>query len=282
MRFLNRIVWIVIFVLLFIDADESLVRPYLNQGTKTLEKKYPWLYEKMEDILMNKKNIEAYLLESAYFKRLGDLNGDGIDELYLHSNSRCGASICNYRVYEIDVKNRTLREIFDAYNDSETTKIGNKLSSGWRTISIKQCWGASDCHDYTFLYDADKKHYINADNVICNDDTMSNAVYSNCIIDNSIILEERLNHTYQKFLDSQDDKIYRQKIEKSQIIWKKYRKAQLDMAFPHADNPKYFWTGFNACFYSYKNKLTCKRIEEIKGWKKWIELSGCKSFDTTK
>lgn len=99
----RKILGIIVVFSVFMNAYEPL-RPYLNQGTKVLEKKYPWLYEKMDDILMNKENAEAYASESGYFKLLADLNGDGIDEVYLQSSGRCGASICNYRVYEIDVK----------------------------------------------------------------------------------------------------------------------------------------------------------------------------------
>ena len=262
-------------------ADLHLERPYLNQGTKALETKYPWLYEKMDDILMNKENVEAYASDSAYFKLLGDLNGDGIDEVYLHSSGRCGASICNYRVYEIDVKNKKLREIFDAYNNFETTQIGSTLSTGWKSIFLEQCWGATNCHGNTFVYDTQKKYYVNVDDVFCDDDKMCNATYSNCIMDYSIVLEPRLNRSYKLFLENQEDKVYKKKIEKSQSVWKEYRKAQLDMAFPHSGNAKYFWTGFNACYHAYSNKLTLERIEEINGWEKWLDDSACKSYDTT-
>ena len=52
---------LLVFIFVMADSDknitaekyEPLVRPYLNQGTKALEKKYSWLYEKMDDILMS-------------------------------------------------------------------------------------------------------------------------------------------------------------------------------------------------------------------------------------
>jgi len=139
--------------------------PYLNVGTKELETKYPWLYDEMEEILLNQENSEAYALESAYFKRLDDLNSDGIDEIYLHSQARCGASICNYRVYQLDIKNKKLREIMDAYSDDNSTKIGKKLSTGWKSISVVQCFGAENCSNMTFVYDLQKEQYFLEQNI---------------------------------------------------------------------------------------------------------------------
>jgi len=57
----------------------------------------------MDDILINKENIEAYVSESAYLKYLGDLNDDGIDEIYLVNYRRCGSGGCNYEIYQINV-----------------------------------------------------------------------------------------------------------------------------------------------------------------------------------
>ena len=155
------------------EEDESSLRPYLNQGTKALEKQYPWLYEKMEELLLNQENAEAYAADSAYFKTVGDLNGDGIAEVYLHSQARCGTSICNYRVYQIDVKNKKLREIFDSYNDAEPTTIGKKDTDGWKSISLMQCWGASGCHCYRFGYDAKSKYYVLTEEIACSDENKS-------------------------------------------------------------------------------------------------------------
>ena len=142
------------------ESEENSIRPYLNQGTKNLETKYSWLYEKMDSLLMNDENIEAYSMDMAYFKNLDDLNRDGIDEIYLHSQSRCGASICNYRVYQIDTKHEKLKEIFDSYNGSNFTTIEKLKGKSWKSISIVQCWGATNCHKYTFEFDKKKKYYL--------------------------------------------------------------------------------------------------------------------------
>lgn len=149
------------------ESEESSIRPYLNQGTKALEKHYPWLYGKMENLLLNQENAEAYALESAYFKILDDLNGDGIAEVYLYSQARCGASICNYRVYWIDAKRKELKEIFDAYNDAKPTIIEKADQSGWKSISLMQCWGAASCHCYRFGYDAKSQYYEQREEVAC-------------------------------------------------------------------------------------------------------------------
>ena len=143
------------------------LRPYLNQGTKALEKQYPWLYEKMEELLLNQENAEAYAADSAYFKILDDLNGDGIAEVYLHSQARCGASICNYRVYRIDEKEKKLKEIFDSYNDAKPTVIEKADPSGWKSISLMQCWGATGCHCYRFGYDTKSHYYEQREEVAC-------------------------------------------------------------------------------------------------------------------
>ena len=155
------------------EDDESTLRPYLNQGTKALEKQYPWLYEKMEELLLNQENAEAYAADSAYFKILDDLNGDGIAEVYLHSQARCGASICNYRVYRIDEKEKKLKEIFDSYNDAKPTTIEKADPSGWKSISLMQCWGAASCHCYRFGYDSKSRYYEMIDEISCGDDNSS-------------------------------------------------------------------------------------------------------------
>jgi hypothetical protein len=133
-------------------SDTKSLRPYLNQGTKALEKRYPWLYGVMENLLMNKENLEAYAADSAYFRKLGDLNGDGIDEIYLHSQSRCGASICNYRVYQIDVKHKMLREILDAYSGDPKSVLKERYN-GWNVLRLQKGWGAADCRVNIYRYD---------------------------------------------------------------------------------------------------------------------------------
>jgi hypothetical protein len=134
---------------------------YLNEGTKVLEEKYPWLYDVMYyEYLMNEENVEAYAAGSAYFKRLGDLNNDGIDEIYLHSQARCGASICSYRVFQIDVVHKRLKEIFDAYSAYGSEVMSKQTYDGWRSIHTKECWGAAQCKDYDYRYDHKKGFYI--------------------------------------------------------------------------------------------------------------------------
>ena len=136
------------------------IRPYLNQGTKDLEKKYPWLYDKMDELLMNEDNIEAYTLDSAYFKILDDLNGDGILEIYLLNYQRCGSGGCSYKIYQVDSKNKKLKEIFDLYDDDKSTVIGKAGVNGWKSISVVHCWGAASCYRYIFKFDTKEKYYL--------------------------------------------------------------------------------------------------------------------------
>ena len=121
-----------------------------------------------------------------------------------------------------------------------------------------------------------------ANTVVCDEKKMCNAEYTTCIVENSKILEKELEHAYRTLLEKQSDKVFKKKIENAQKVWKKYREAQLQMAFPHAGEHKYFWTGFSACYYSYKNELTLKRIKELEGWVRWLDESGCKSYNTTR
>lgn len=151
------------------NGTEESLRPYLNEGTKALEREYPWLYEEMQGMLLNEENAEAYAAESAYFKVLDDLNGDGIAEIYLHSQARCGASICSYRVYQIDAKRRKLRQIFDEYNDAGATVIGKEDANGWKSIFLMQCWGAASCHCYRFGYDTQSRQYEMQREISCKD-----------------------------------------------------------------------------------------------------------------
>jgi len=128
--------------------------PYLNKGTKKLEQKYPWLYEKMQDLLLNKENIEAYAANSAYFQILEDLNGDGISELFLYNSYRCGSGGCNFKIYQIDIKNKKLKEIFDLYDnyDGKSKNILSTSHDGWKDIKLKKCYGSIGCKEIIFQY----------------------------------------------------------------------------------------------------------------------------------
>ncbi len=136
------------------NSQRESLRPYLNRGTKDLEKKYPWLYEKMEEMLLNEENIEAYALESAYFQYLDDLNDDGIAEVFLYNSSRCGSGGCNFKIYQIDTQNKRLNLLFDAYDNFEgkSTSILSTKHHGWKDINVTKCYGAMHCQNSIVEY----------------------------------------------------------------------------------------------------------------------------------
>ena len=147
------------------DTDEVPLRPYLNKGTKGLETKYPWLYEKMEDLLMNEENLKAYVADSAYFQYLDDLNGDGIAEIFLYNSYRCGSGGCNFKVYQIDVEHQRLKELFNAYDNYERSDA-NILSTqhhGWKDIKLKKCYGALGCKELTAEYHQGEGYHVQYD-----------------------------------------------------------------------------------------------------------------------
>jgi len=134
--------------------DNSSLFPYLNKGTKPLEQKYPWLYDIMQEILLDKENIEAYVVDSAYFQILEDLNGDGVSEIFLYNSYRCGSGGCNFKIYQIDIEHKNLKEIFDLYDnyDGKSNNILSTTHNGWKDIKLKKCYGSTGCIDITFQY----------------------------------------------------------------------------------------------------------------------------------
>ncbi|NOR56526.1 MAG: DUF1311 domain-containing protein [Sulfurovum sp.] len=118
-----------------------------------------------------------------------------------------------------------------------------------------------------------------SDTVICDDAHMSNAEFTSCVSEQSEVLEKELEKVYQNFFDTHiEDKTYQLKIKASQKMWKKYRKAELEMAFPHTEDDRYNWTGLSRCYLEYSNTLTQKRIELLKTLDKSIDKSGCTSY----
>lgn len=110
-------------------------------------------------------------------------------------------------------------------------------------------------------------------------DSMSNAEYTSCLSSVSDSLENKLKITYKEFLaQHNNDKIYQAKIKASQLIWIKYRDSELEMAFPHSEDDRYYWTGLNACYLQRKIILTKQRIIRLKTFDKTMNNLGCTTY----
>ena len=118
-----------------------------------------------------------------------------------------------------------------------------------------------------------------SDASLCKDQTTSNAEFTTCVSEESDYLEVELEKVYQDLSDKHiEDKTYQVKIKASQEMWKKYRKFEMEMAFPHKEDGRYYWTGLSRCYLEYSNILTQKRIELLKTPDKTLDQSGCTSY----
>jgi len=111
---------------------------------------------------------------------------------------------------------------------------------------------------------------------VCNKDTMANYEYTLCSDELSEILEKKLEKSFEKLLNN-EDKIYIEKIKVSQKVWLKHRRTELEMFFPHKDDPKYNWSGFSSCYFDLKNELTMQRIGFLQMFEEHLNTMGCSS-----
>jgi len=138
---------------------ERAMTPRFDEGTKALVKKFPWLYDAMYDVVNSPTHYSSQISGLVEVKVVADLNGDSIDELYIQDPGMCGASICRYLVYQVNVETKTVDKIFDAYGTEMGTHIGLKTLNGWKSITVTSCYGAADCVEYSYMYDVKKKYY---------------------------------------------------------------------------------------------------------------------------
>ena len=112
----------------------------------------------------------------------------------------------------------------------------------------------------------------------CNS-SMSNAAYTSCLFGKNASLEEELKIIYQNYLEKhKNDPTHQAKIKASQLMWTKYREAEIDMAFPYLNVPKYNWTGLSGCYLQYNIFLIKQRIILLQMLDKTLEKSGCTTY----
>lgn len=79
--------------------------------------------------------------------------------------------------------------------------------------------------------------------------------------------DTELNTIYKKIKEIyREDQVFLEKLKKAQLAWIKLRDADLDLQYPHADEPQYYGSVFPMCAAGYKAQLTLQRTEFLKQW----------------
>ena len=139
---------------------EPLFVPHPNEGTHNLEISYPWLIQEMNTILNEDENFDPYIQKSAYFSNLEDLNGDGVNELYLYNSFKCGSGGCSFRIFQLDMHQKALKEIFEGFSPEIKGAVIQETHHGWKMIKNIFCSGAAHCTEYIFRYDENLDKYV--------------------------------------------------------------------------------------------------------------------------
>lgn len=88
--------------------------------------------------------------------------------------------------------------------------------------------------------------------------------------------DKELNRVYKKVrVLYKDDKLFLQKLKKSQLAWIKLRDADFEMMYPHHNDSSAYGSVFPMCSSMYLAKLTMERVAYLKTW-----LSGADEGDT--
>jgi uncharacterized protein YecT (DUF1311 family) len=76
-----------------------------------------------------------------------------------------------------------------------------------------------------------------------------------------------LNRVYKKIQEIyKNDSIFLEKLKISQLAWIKLRDANIELQYPHLEEPGYYGSIFPICVSGYKTKLTMQRTEFLKQW----------------
>lgn len=83
--------------------------------------------------------------------------------------------------------------------------------------------------------------------------------------------DKELNEVYQRLLKlyADDHKFIRQ-LRAAQRSWISFRDAELQMKFPHADEPGYYGSVYPMCHTQYLTELTRARTKQLRVWLKGI------------
>lgn len=84
--------------------------------------------------------------------------------------------------------------------------------------------------------------------------------------------DTELNTIYKKIKEIyREDRVFLEKLKKAQLAWIKLRDADLDLQYPHADEPQYYGSVFPMCAADYKAQLTRQRTEFLRQWLTGVE-----------
>ncbi|MFI3199800.1 MAG: lysozyme inhibitor LprI family protein [Methylococcaceae bacterium] len=76
-----------------------------------------------------------------------------------------------------------------------------------------------------------------------------------------------LNRVYKKIQELyNNDSIFLEKLKMSQLGWIKHRDADIELQYPHSEEPGYYGSALSMCVSGYKTKLTMQRVEFLKQW----------------
>ncbi len=83
--------------------------------------------------------------------------------------------------------------------------------------------------------------------------------------------DAELNQVYQQVLkEYADDPLVVTKLRAAQRAWIALRDAELDAAYPHANEPGYYGSVFPMCLAGRKAELTRRRTDELRRWLKGV------------
>jgi uncharacterized protein YecT (DUF1311 family) len=75
-----------------------------------------------------------------------------------------------------------------------------------------------------------------------------------------------LNKTYKKILaEYKDDKVFLEKLKKTQKAWLTYRDAHIESIYPEEDK-SYYGSVYGMCYCTAKQELTEQRTKILKQW----------------
>ncbi len=80
-------------------------------------------------------------------------------------------------------------------------------------------------------------------------------------------VDSELNRVYRLIKKVyKEDKVFLTKLKNAQRAWIKLRDADLDLQFPHVNEPGYYGSVFPMCANNFKTYLTLQRVVFLKRW----------------
>jgi uncharacterized protein YecT (DUF1311 family) len=101
----------------------------------------------------------------------------------------------------------------------------------------------------------------------CYDKAQTQLESNSCADEEYAEADAELNRVYKAILEKyKGDSKFIAKLREAQRAWLKYRDAELEAKFPHADEPHYYGSIFPMCDAQYRAQLTRERIVKLREW----------------